>query len=104
MQRKAETILEGHLKEANHLGNLDNVRDEKIRTPDLNAKRGSIVGNEGFFIKGLNPSRTHGVRILHGSPQVVRTVGYLISLTLLLPLPNGEGGPAEGTRSITMAE
>ena len=96
--------LEGHLKESNHLGNLDDVGGEKIRTQDLNAKRGSIVGNEGFFIKGLNQSRTHGVRILHGSPQVVRTAGYLISLTLLLPLPNGEGSPAEGTRSTTMDE
>ena len=65
MQGKAETVLEGHFKEAGHLGNLDDVGGEKIRAPDLNAKRGSIAGNKGFFIKGLDPTRTHIVRILH---------------------------------------
>ena len=70
MQGKAETILEGHFKEEDHLGNLDYIGGEKIRAPDLNAKRGSIAGDEGFFIKGLDPTRTHGVRILHDSPQI----------------------------------
>ena len=84
MQRKPETVLEGHLKEADHLGNLDDVGGEKIRAPDLNAKRGSIAGKEGFFIKGLDLTRTHNVHILHGSPQVVRTtrVPDLIDLAL----------------------
>ena len=74
---KEKTILEGRLKEADHLGNLDDVRGEKIRAPDLNAKRGSIAGNEGFFIKGLDPTRTHGVRILHGSLQIFGTTRVL---------------------------
>ena len=85
MQRKAETVLEGRFKEADHLGNLDDVGGEKIRAPDLNAKRGSIAGNKGFFfIKGLDPSRTHGVRILHGSLQKLRTtkVPNLTNLSL----------------------
>ena len=73
MQRKAETVLEGHFKEAYHLGNLDDVEGEKIGAPDLNAKRGSIAGNEGFFIKGLDLTKTNGVRILHGSLQIFRT-------------------------------
>ena len=70
---KAETVLEVHFKEADHLGNLDYIRGEKIREPDLNARRGSIVGYEGFFIKGLNLTMTHGVRILHGSSQIFET-------------------------------
>ena len=73
MQRKAKTVLEGHFKEANHLGNLDDVGGEKIRAPDLNAKRGSIAGNEGFVIKGLDPTGTQSVRILHGSLQIFET-------------------------------
>ena len=56
MQEKAKTILEGRFKEANHLGNLDCIGGEKIRAPDLNTKRGPIAGNEGFFIKGLDPT------------------------------------------------
>ena len=52
MQRKAEIVLEGRFKEVDHLGNLDVVGGEKIRAPDLNTKRGSIAGNEGFFHKG----------------------------------------------------
>ena len=51
MQGKAETVLEGRFKEADHLGKLDDVGGEKIRAPDLNAKRGFIAGNEGFFYK-----------------------------------------------------
>ena len=73
MQRKAETVLEGRFKEVDHLRNLDDVRGEKIRAPDLNAKRGSIAGNEGFLIKGLDPTRTHDVRILHDSLQIFGT-------------------------------
>ena len=72
MQRKAETVLKGHFKEADHLGNLDDVEGEKIRALDSNAKRGSITGNEGFLIKGLDPTRTHDVRILHGGLQIFR--------------------------------
>ena len=84
MQREAETVLEGHFKEADHLGNLDDVGGEKIRAPDLNAKRGSIAGNEGFLIKGLYPTGTHDVRILHDSLQIFRTtkVPNLINLSL----------------------
>ena len=84
MKRKVETILEGRFKEVDHLGNLDDVGSEKIRAPDLNAKRGSIVGNEGFFIKGLDSTRTHGVRILHNSLQIFGTtrVSNLTNLSL----------------------
>ena len=73
MQRKAETVLEGRFKEADHLRNLDDVGGENIRAPDLNAKRGSIAGNEGFLIKGLYSTRTHDVRILHCSLQIFGT-------------------------------
>ena len=45
VQRKAETILVGRFKEADHLRKLDDVGGEKIRVPDLNSKRGSITGN-----------------------------------------------------------
>ena len=84
MQRKAETVLEGRFKEADHLVNLDNVEGEKIRAPDLNAKKGSIVGNEGFLIKGLDPIGTHGVRILHDNLKIFGTtrVPNLTNLSL----------------------
>ena len=79
-----ETVLEGNFKEANHLRNLDDVGSEKIRALDLNAKRGSIAGNEGFFIKGLDPTWTHGVLILHDSLQMFGTtrVPNLTNLSL----------------------
>ena len=84
MQEKAETVLEGRFKEADHLGNLDDVGGEKIRAPDLNAKRRSIEGNKGFFIKGLDPTRTHGVRILHDSLQILGTTRVPNLTNLLL--------------------
>ena len=79
-----ETILEGRFKEADHLGNLDDVGGEKIRALDLNAKRGSIAGNEGFFIKGFDPTRHHDISILHDSPQIFGTtrVPNLTNLSL----------------------
>ena len=77
MQGKAETVLEGRFKEANHLGNLDYIGGEKIRALYLNAKRGPIVGNEGFFIKELDLTRTHDIRILHGCPQIFGTTRVL---------------------------
>ena len=70
MQEKADTILEGRFKEEDHLGNLDDIGGEKIRALDLNAKRGSIAGDKGFFIKGLDPIKTHVVCIPHGNPQI----------------------------------
>ena len=73
MKRKAETVLEGHFKEVDHLRNLDYIGGEKIKAPDLNAKRGTIVGNKGFFIQGLDPTKTHGVCILHDNPQIFGT-------------------------------
>ena len=81
MQGKAEIVLKCLFKEANHLRNLDYIGGEKIKASDLNAKRGPIAGNEGFFIKGLDPARTHDVCILHDSPQIFET-------TRLLNLPN----------------
>ena len=86
-----ETILESRFKKADHLGNLDDVGGEKIKAPNLNTKRGSIAGNEGLFIKGLNPTRTHDIRILHGNLKYSEPLGYLISLTFPLPLPRGDG-------------
>ena len=74
VQGKAEAILKGRFKKEDHLGNLNDVGGEKIRAPDLNAKRGFIVGNEVLFIKGLDPTWTHGVRILHGNPQIFGTI------------------------------
>ena len=84
VQRKAETVLEGRFKEAYHLGNLDDVGGEKIRALDLNAKRGFITSNEGFLIKGLDPTGTHGFLILHDSLQIFRTtrVPNLTNLSL----------------------
>ena len=50
VQREVETILKGHLKEADHLGNGNNIRREKIRTPDLDTGRRSIASSEGFSV------------------------------------------------------
>ena len=77
MQRKAKTVLEGRFKETDHLGNLDYIGGEKIRAPDSNAKRGPVASNQGFFIKGLDLTRTRDVRILHGSPQIFGTARVL---------------------------
>ena len=41
MQREAEAILEGRLEEANHLRHLNDVRSEKIRTPNPNTEGGT---------------------------------------------------------------
>ena len=59
VQRKAKTILKGRLKEADHLGNGNNVRREEIRTPDLDAEGRSITSSKGFSVRGLNPARAH---------------------------------------------
>ena len=73
MQRKAEAVLEGHLKEANHLRHLDDVRSEKIGAPNMNTRGGLVASGEGLSKKGLDPTRAHCFGILHSSPQVVRT-------------------------------
>ena len=96
MQRKAEAVLKGRLKEANHLWHLDDVRSEKIGTPNINTKGGPVASGEGLSERGLDPTRAHYLGILHSSPQVVRTARYLISLTLLLPLPTGKEVPLKG--------
>ena len=72
MQRKEEVILEGHLKEANHLRHLDDVRSEKIGALNMNTKGAPIASGEGLSKKGLDPIRAHFFGILHSSPQVVR--------------------------------
>ena len=84
MQRKAKAILEGRLKEPNHLRHLDDVRREKIRAPNMNTRGGLIASGEGLSKKGLDPTRAHCFGILHNSPQVVRTarVPDLIELAL----------------------
>ena len=89
MQGKAKAALEGRFKEADHLGNLDDVGGEKIRAPDLNAKKGFIAGNEGLFIKGLDPTKAHDVRILQGSPKIFGTtrVPNLTNLSVLTQTP-----------------
>ena len=72
MQRKAEVVLKGCLKEANHLRHLDDVRGEKIRAPNVNTKGGPVASDKGLSKKGLDPTKAHCFGILHSSPQVVR--------------------------------
>ena len=50
VQKKAKTILKGCLKEADHLGNGNNVRHEVIRTPDLDFGGRFITSSEGFSV------------------------------------------------------
>ena len=45
VQREAETVLKGRLKEADHLGNGNNIRPEKARTPDMDTGRRSITSS-----------------------------------------------------------
>ena len=73
MQREAKAVLEGRLKEANHLRHLDNVRSEKIEAPNMNIEGGPVARGEGMSKRGLDPTRAHSFGILHNSPQVVRT-------------------------------
>ena len=64
------TALKGRLKEVDHLGNGNNIRCEKIRTPDADTRRRSITSGEGFSIRRLNSARAHGIHVPHGSPQI----------------------------------
>ena len=73
MQRKAEAVLEGRPKEANHLWHLDDVGSERIGAPNMNTKGGPVASREGLSKKGLDPNRAHSFGILHSSPQVLRT-------------------------------
>ena len=57
VQRKAETILKGRLKEANHLGSGNNIRRKKIRTLDSDTGMRSIKSSESFSKRRLNPVR-----------------------------------------------
>ena len=84
MQRKAEAVLEGRLKEAIHLRHLDDVRSEKIGAPNMNIKGGPVARGEGLSKKGLNSTRVHYFGILHSSPQVVRTAWVLDLIDLAL--------------------
>ena len=64
---------------------------EKIKAPDLNTKRGPIAGNEGFFIKGLDPTRTYDVRILHVNPQIFGTAKVFNLTNFSLAFAGGDG-------------
>ena len=65
---KAETVLEGRLKEANRLQHLDDVRSEKIGALNMKTKGGPLASGEGLSKKGLNPTRAHCFNFLHNSP------------------------------------
>ena len=84
VQRKAEAVLEGRLKEANHLWHLDNVRSERIGAPNMNTRGGPVVRGEGMSKKGLDPTRAHCFGIFHNSPQVVITTRELDLIDLAL--------------------
>ena len=86
MQRKAETSLKGHLKEADHLENGNNIRREEIRTPDSDAEKRPITSSEGFGVRRLNPTRGHGIRVPNGGPQIFGAIGIpnLTNLPLAL--------------------
>ena len=73
VQRKVEAILEGSLKEANHLRHFDDVRSEGIGAPNMNTRGGPVAKGEGMSKKGLDLTRAHCFGILHSSPQVVGT-------------------------------
>ena len=67
---KRRPFSKSRLKEADHLGNGNNIRREKIRTLDSNTRRRSITSSEGFSIRRLNLARAHGIRVPHGKPQI----------------------------------
>ena len=75
VQREAETVLKGRLKEANHLGNGNNIRREKVRTPDKDTGRRSIMSSKGFNIRRLNLVKAHDVRVPHSIPQILGAIG-----------------------------
>ena len=80
MQRKAEAVLKGRLKEADHLRHLDDVRSEKIEAPNMNTKGGPIASGEGISKKGLDPTRAHYFGIFHKSSKLVR-IAKVLDLT-----------------------
>ena len=91
VQRKAKTILNGRVKEVDHLGNENNIRHEEIRTPDLDAGGRSISSSEGFSVRGLNLTRAHDLRVPHDDLQIFRATG-IPNLVNLVNLVNSEPG------------
>ena len=49
-QREVEAILECHLKNAHHLGHLDDVGGQHVRAPNPDPKRGPILGRKDLTI------------------------------------------------------
>ena len=73
MHREVKVVLEGRLKEANHLRYLDDVRSKRIKAPNINTRGRLVARGERMSKKGLESTRAHCFGILHRSPQVVRT-------------------------------
>ena len=86
MQREAEAILKGRLKEVDHLGDGHHIRREKIKTPDSDTGRGSVTSSKSFSKRRLNSARAHGIRIPHGSPQIFGATGIHNLANLLLAI------------------
>ena len=72
MQGEAETILKGHLKKANHLRNMDDVRSENVWAPNVDTSQRPITSGRNFRIGRLDPTRAHSFRTPHGSPKIFR--------------------------------
>ena len=89
MLRKAQAVLKGRLKEANHLWHLDDVGSDKIGAPNMNTKGRPVASGEGLSKKGLDPTRAHYFGILHSNPQVVRTARVTDLTDLALAFAKG---------------
>ena len=83
---EAETVFKVRFKEADHLGNGNNIQREKVKTPDSDTRRRSITSSEGFSVRTLNPARAHGVRIPHSNPQIFRAIRIPNLANILLTL------------------
>ena len=61
VQREVETILKGRLVKANHLGNMDDVRGEKVWAPNMDTNRSLITSGKNFRIERLDPTRAYSI-------------------------------------------
>ena len=90
MQREAEAVLERHLKKAHHLRHFNGVGGQNVRAPNLDPKRGPIIGRKDLTVQGFDPIRAHGLSVLYGSPQIFRAARIPNFVNFALALIQGK--------------
>ena len=92
MQREAEAILKGRLKEANHLRHLNDVGSKKIKAPNSNTEGRPVARGEIMSKRWIDLTRSHSFGVLYSRPQVGRAarIPDLNDLTLAFAMRRRE--------------